>query len=206
VTDRLTSASAVIDKSGHGFSSGGGLGPSYYVAAVTVEVVSRARVDDGAFVDRLACHPVLPLVAGQESEESWSTSFRRPAVHVWDCGGGQLRELGTISAADRGRSRWGFALSWEPGESLLLAANYEITGTAGAVARWTPAGVAGLDGLPPTEGYTYMEFSPDGRALWASPSAGDRGQGGSDIVDLASGASRRVSGGTPGWRCTRAAG
>jgi hypothetical protein len=162
-------------------------GLSYYVAAVTVEVVSRARVDDGAFVDRLVCHPVLPLVAGQESGESWSTSFRRPAVHVWDCGGGQLRELGTVSA-DRGRSRWGFALSWEPGDSLLLAANYEITGTAGTVARWTPAGVAGLDGLPPTERYTYMEFSPDGRALWASPSAGDRGRGGSDIVDLASGA------------------
>lgn len=45
-------------------------------------------------------------------------------------------------------------MSWEPGESLLLAANYDITGTAGTVARWTPAGVTGLDGLPPTDGYT----------------------------------------------------
>jgi hypothetical protein len=38
-------------------------------------------------------------------------------------------------------------MSWEPGGSLLLAANYDITGAAGTVARWTPAGVTGLDGV-----------------------------------------------------------
>jgi hypothetical protein len=32
-----------------------------------------------------------------------------------------------------------------------------------------------------------MEFSPDGRALWASPSAGDSRWARSDIADLASG-------------------
>ena len=106
---------------------------------MSVEVVSRVRVGGGACVDRLVCHPVLPLVAGEESREA-SSSFR-PVVNVWDCGGGELRELGTISAAERGRSRWGFAMSWEPGESLLLAANYHIAGAAGTVARWSPAGV-----------------------------------------------------------------
>ncbi len=116
----------------------------------------------GVHVDRLVCHPVLPLVAAEESRNVF-----RSAVHMWDCGG-QLRELGTVSAQDLGRSRLDFAIAWEPDGSLLLAANYEITGAAGpaggTVARWTPAGVTGLDGLPPTDGYTYMEFSPDGRA------------------------------------------
>ena len=152
---------------------------------MAVEVVSRVRVSNGACIERLVCHPVLPLVAGEEWEH---LSPRPPTVYVWDCGGGQLRELGTISAVKRGWSRWGFAMSWEPGGSLLLAANYDIAGTGGTVARWTPAGVTGLDGLPPTDRYTYMEFSPDGRALWASPSAGGSRWRRSDIVDLASGA------------------
>lgn len=125
---------------------------------------------------------MLPLVAGEESRD-----IGCPVAHVWDFGGGRLRELGTVSAAGRGHSRWGFAMSWEPGESLLVAANCEITGAAATVARWTPSGVTGLAGLPPTYRYTYMEFSPDGRALWASPSAGDPGWALSDIVDLATG-------------------
>jgi hypothetical protein len=151
-----------------------------YVAGVAVEVVSRVRVGGGAHVDRLVCHPELPLVAGQESV--------RPEVHVWDFGGGELRELGTVGpAAGAGFPRRTLGLAWEAAESLLVAGWGRIRGAAGSVARWTPAGVRGLDGLPPTAGYDDMAFSPDGLALWASPSRDDTNWAWSDIVDLASG-------------------
>lgn len=112
----------------------------------------------------------------------------RPEVHVWDCGGGELRDLGTVGPA-AGESRQGrsLGLAWEAGESLLVAGWGRIRGTAGSVVRWTPAGARGLDGLAPTADYDNMAFSPDGRALWASPSAGDPGWALSDVVDLASG-------------------
>ena len=108
-------------------------------------------------------------------------------ARVWDFGGGQLREVAAISAAAGGRPWWPLAMSWEPGGSLLLAAGSDIKGAAGTVARWTPAGVAGLDGLAPTDCYRHLAFSPDGRALWASPSRDDSRWALSDIVDLASG-------------------
>lgn len=147
---------------------------------MAVEVVSRIPVSSGARVDRLICHPRLPLVAGEE--------YNDLVAHVWDFEGGQLREVGTISAAACGRHMtYRLAMAWEPGGSLLLAASNGIAGAAGIAARWTPAGVAGLDGLPPTAGYSYLEFSPDGRALWASPSRDDPGWALSDIVDLGSG-------------------
>jgi hypothetical protein len=146
---------------------------------VAVEVVSRVRVGSEARVERLVCHPGLPLVAGVD--------YSRPAVHVWDCGGGELREVGIISSAVE-RPFWRpLAMFWEPGESLLLASRKGIRGAAGTVARWTPAGVAGLDGLPPTDRYWDLAFSPDGRALWASPSRDDPDWAPSDVVDLASG-------------------
>jgi WD40 repeat protein len=126
------------------------------------------------------CHPRLPLVAGEE--------LNSQVAHVWDFGGGQLREVGTISEAAGGRHvTYRLAMAWEAGESLLVAAGNGIMGAAGIVARWTPAGVAGLGGLPPSAGYSYLEFSPDGRALWASPSRDDSGWALSDIVDLDSG-------------------
>jgi hypothetical protein len=126
------------------------------------------------------CHPRLPLVAGEE--------FNSRAAHVWDFGGGQLREVGTISEAAGGRHvTYRLAMSWERGESLLLAAGNGIAGAAGMVARRTPAGVAGLGGLPSAASWLYLEFSPDGRALWASPSRDDPGWALSDIVDLDSG-------------------
>jgi hypothetical protein len=108
-------------------------------------------------------------------------------ARVWDFEGGQLREVGTIGTADGGRPWWPLAMSWEPGESLLLAASNGVSGAAGAVARWTPAGIAGLDGLPPAASYRHLAFSPDGQALWASPSRDDPRWALSDIVDLASG-------------------
>jgi hypothetical protein len=152
----------------------------HYVAGVAVEVVSRVRVGSGTRVDRLVCHPSLPLVAGVE--------YDRPEVHVWDCGGGELRELGTVGpAAGEGIPRRTLGLAWEAGESLLVAGWERIRGTAGPVARWTPAGVRGLDGLAPTTRYDDMAFSPDGRALWASPSRDDPGWALSDVVDLDSG-------------------
>lgn len=125
------------------------------------------------------CHPALPLVVGEEHD--------RPVGHIWDFTGGQLREAGTFSAADSPPSWWSLAMSWEPGESLLLAAGQDITGAAGSMARWTPAGVTGLDGLPSAARYRHLAFSPDGRALWASPSHGDPGWALSDIVGLSSG-------------------
>jgi WD40 repeat protein len=142
--------------------------------------VSRIQINSDDRVDRLVCHPRLPLVAGEEY-------YGRPVAHVWDFTGGQLRKVGTISAAGDPSSWWPLAMSWEAGQSLLLAAGKGIRGAAGSVARWTPAGVAGLDGLPPTDRYSNLAFSPNGRALWASPSAGDPDRALSDIVDLASG-------------------
>jgi hypothetical protein len=50
-----------------------------------------------------------------------------------------------------------------------------------------PGGITGAGGLPPTARYRHLAFSPDGRALWASPSRDDPGWALSDIMDLASG-------------------
>lgn len=116
-------------------------------------------------------------------------------AHVWDASGGTLREVGTVSADGGERSWQGLAMSWEAGESLLVAASEEISGTASTVARWTSAGIAGLDGLPPTAGYHSLAFSPDCRTLWAAPSQDDPGWTLSDAVDLASGIIRTG----PGW-------
>jgi hypothetical protein len=148
-----------------------------------VETVARVRVGSGAPVEQLVCHPRLPLVAGLDSE--------RPAVHVWDCGAGQLHELGTVGADS---TVYGDAIGWErmkrtpaaawhPDQPLLLVAG------EGRVVRWTPAGLSEWEGLPPAAAYRYLAFSPDGQTLWASPSSGggDDAWESSDVLDLASG-------------------
>ncbi|MEU9167931.1 hypothetical protein AB0D34_09060 [Streptomyces sp. NPDC048420] len=149
-----------------------------------VETVARARVGSGTSVERLVCHPRLPLVAGLDSV--------RPAVHVWECGAGQLRELGTVGAKSavhddnapwlRGQRTPG--LTWHPEQPLLV-----VAGEDGTV-RWTREGVADMEGLPPAARYSCAAFSPDGRTLWASPSSDGDGDAWerSDVVDLASGA------------------
>ena len=78
-------------------------------------------------------------------------------------------------------------MSWEAGESLLLAASKEITSAGETVVRWTPAGITGLNGLPSAERYWHLAFSPDGRALWASPSRENSDWALSDVMDLATG-------------------
>jgi hypothetical protein len=140
--------------------------PGRYVRAMAVaQTVRRVRVGSGAWAERLVRHPRLPLVAGLDSE--------RPAVHVWACGAGELRELGTVGggspayagAYGRERMKRTPAVAWHPDQALLLVAS------EGAVTRWTPAGVRGQGGLPPAAAYRRLAFSPDGRTLWASPSS-----------------------------------
>ncbi|MBM9506574.1 hypothetical protein ITX44_18835 [Streptomyces sp. KK5PA1] len=131
----------------------------------------------------MICHPRLPLVAGLDAE--------RPAVHIWDCGAGQLRQLGSVGAESSvygdaigwDRMERTPAVAWHPHQPLLVVAGED------GVVQWTPAGLREPDGIPPTADYRSLVFSPDGRALWASPSSGDEGDAwdSSDIIDLASG-------------------
>ncbi|MDW4903959.1 hypothetical protein RB628_01015 [Streptomyces sp. ADMS] len=55
--------------------------------------------------------------------------------------------------------------------------------------QWTSAGVSELEGLPPTDRYRSVAFSPNGGALWGTPSSGDEDSAwdSSDVLDLASG-------------------
>lgn len=148
-----------------------------------METVARLRADSGVRVERLVCHPRVPLVAGLDSE--------RPAVHIWDCGAGKLHELGTVGAGSPvygdvfgwERAKRTPAVAWHPDQPLLVVAG------EGAVVRWTPAGLTELAGLLPAAAYRSLAFSPDGHALWASPSSRDEGNAweSSDSVDLASG-------------------
>lgn len=162
----------------------GGVGNAgKYGAGVTVvEAVARVRVGSGVPVERLVCHPRLPLVAGLDSE--------RPAVHVWDCGSGEPHELATVGASSTvygdvigwERAQQTPATAWHPDQPLLLVAG------KGSIVRWTPAGLFELDGRPPTADYRSMAFSPDGWTLWASPSSRGRVPWEfADAIDLASG-------------------
>jgi hypothetical protein len=140
----------------------------------------------------MAPHPRLPLVAGLDST--------RPAVHIWDYSEGELREAGTI---DGDSAVYGEAIGWErrkrtpsvawhPGEPLLLVAS------EGTAMQWTTAGASRLEGLPSAAAYRRLAFSPDGQALWASPSAAPRDnpwQYYSDAIDPSSGATATG----PGW-------
>ncbi|MEV0172003.1 hypothetical protein AB0I00_12910 [Streptomyces sp. NPDC050803] len=148
-----------------------------------VEIVARVPVGGGHPVERLVCHPRLPLLAGLDSQ--------RPAVHIWDCADGQLRELGTVGAESEvygdafGWERFTRtpAVAWHPHQPLLVAA-YE-----GKVVRWTPVGLTDLEGPPPTARYRDLAFSPSGRTLWAAPSSRDDDNAweNSDVIDPASG-------------------
>lgn len=132
-------------------------------------------------------HPSLPLVAVLDSG--------RPAVHVWNHGDGALREAGIVggdSLAYEDSAGWQRIkrtpdVAWHPDKSLLLIAGED------GVTQWTASGVSLLDGLPDGAAYRHLAFSPDGRTLWAAPSASpgeDRWQYYSDAIDLASGTTR----------------
>ncbi|MEV0224423.1 hypothetical protein [Streptomyces sp. NPDC050704] len=156
-----------------------------------VEVVARARINGGHPVERLVCHPRLPLFAYLDSQ--------RPAVGIWACDAGQLRELGSVGADSAvygeafgwARSQRTPAVTWHPHQPLLMVAS------EGTVAQWKPSGQPELDHLPPAAHYDSLAFSPDGHTLWASPSSDgeDDAWERSDVLDLTSGA---VSAG-PRW-------
>ncbi|MET9117782.1 hypothetical protein ABZX38_26780 [Streptomyces longwoodensis] len=148
-----------------------------------LEVVARGHVGGDGSVERLSCHPRLPLVACSDSE--------RPAVHIWDCGEGRLRALGSMGlTSEPYREAFGWertgrtpAVAWHPEQPLLVMAGED------GLRQWTPAGISEPEGAPATASYRSLAFSPDGRTLWGSPSARDEGEGweSSDVLDLGSG-------------------
>ncbi|MFF2951499.1 hypothetical protein ACFVVU_09180 [Kitasatospora sp. NPDC057965] len=148
-----------------------------------LEVVAHGLVGGERSFEQLRCHPRLPLVACSDSE--------RPAVHIWDCGAGQLRELGSVSlTSDADGDTYGWkragqtpASAWHPHQPLLVVAGED------GLRQWTPAGVSEPEGAPANASYRSLAFSPDGQTLWGSPSSRDEGGGweSSDVLDLASG-------------------
>ncbi|MFC5239592.1 hypothetical protein [Streptomyces atrovirens] len=145
-------------------------------------VVARGLVGGERSFGQLICHPRLPLVACSDAE--------RPAVHIWDCDAGQLRELGSVELTSNAygdtfgweRAERTPAVAWHPEQPLLA-----VSGEDG-LRQWTPAGVSEPEGVPATASYRSLAFSPDGQALWGSPSFRDEGGGweSSDVLDLAS--------------------
>ncbi|MFI7383523.1 hypothetical protein [Streptomyces sp. NPDC049813] len=157
---------------------------NYGARMTDVEVVARARISDGQPVERLVCHPRLPLFACLDSQ--------RPAVSVWTCDAGSLRELGSIGAESAvygealgwERARRTPAVAWHPHQPLLMVAFEDTT------VQWQPSGPTAPVDLPPTARYNNLAFSPDGHTLWASPSSdgADDAWERSDVLDLTSGA------------------
>ncbi|GIJ11060.1 hypothetical protein ACFFMR_20495 [Micromonospora andamanensis] len=140
-----------------------------------------AQIRSGASVERLLCHPRLPLIAGWDSD--------RPAIRIWEYAVGQLREVGGVGADsaaydDAGGDRFERTPSatWHPSEPQLVTADRT------SLTRWTTSGVAAIDGVPPTEYQRDVAFSPDGQTLWLSPGGSEDDWESSLTLDLASGA------------------
>ncbi|MFR9776087.1 hypothetical protein ACL02O_08500 [Micromonospora sp. MS34] len=149
---------------------------------MALEITTRVRVDGGAPVERLMCHPRLPLVAGWDSE--------RPTVRVWDHTDGNPRECGIVGADSPG---YGEADGWDRFERTPVAAwhPYEpllVVAVDGEVVQWTAGDVSALAGAPSPTAYHSLAFSPDGRTLWASPASGggEDAWESSDVLDLGS--------------------
>ncbi|MER7174465.1 hypothetical protein [Streptomyces mesophilus] len=156
-----------------------------------IVIVARLGVDGESRVERLVCHPRLPLVAGLDAE--------RPAVHIWDCSAGRLDLLATIGAqldpyGDVGSwDRATPSVAWHPAEPALAVAH------DGRVLHWrqppadgAPRAYGGEEDLAmvhvPVADYQHVAFSPDGNALWAWPAHDDSGMWDrSDTIDLLSG-------------------
>lgn len=159
-------------------------GENYGAGVTDLEVVARGLVVGERFFEHLKCHPRLPLVACWDSE--------RPAVHIWDCGEGQLREVGSVGLTSNAygeafgweRAERTPAAAWHPDQPLLVFAGED------GLRQWTTAGVSEPNGALATASYRSLAFSPDGQTLWGSPSCRDEGGGweSSDVLDLAAGA------------------
>ncbi|GLW44854.1 hypothetical protein Stsp02_05160 [Streptomyces sp. NBRC 14336] len=143
-----------------------------------VEILDEART--GAAVERLVCHPRLPLVAGLDSV--------RPGVRVWECAGGRLREVGETGV---GSEPYGGAFGWERLLRTPVPAWHPeraelVVSAEGKVVRWTPAGVEDAVRVPDGARYRNLAFAPDGRTLWGSPST--RAEERCDVIDPGTGA------------------
>lgn len=98
-------------------------------------------------------------------------------MHIWDCGGRELRELASVclstdaygDALGWDRASRTPAVAWHPDRPLLL-----VAGESG-LRQWTPAGVSEPEGAPAAASYRSVAFSPDGQTLWGSPSSRDEG-------------------------------
>ncbi len=143
-----------------------------------------ALIARGVPLERLVCHPRLPLIAGVESQRS--------TVHIWDLQSDPARQVGVLgggSAPHGGSTPWDRStldLSWHPDRAELMVAGM------GGLRRWSPSGVGPADGVSPDAAYRFVAFSSDGGTVWASPSLVDDGNqwGSSDAIDAASGAVR----------------
>ncbi|MCZ7423403.1 hypothetical protein O7605_28255 [Verrucosispora sp. WMMA2121] len=140
-----------------------------------------AQVPSKATLDRLLCHPRLPLIAGWDAD--------RPAIRIWEYAVGQLREVGGFGADSAGYDAVGHdrfertpSAAWHPGEPRLVVVDGAST------VCWTPSGTTAIDGVAPTAHQRDVAFSPDGQTLWLSPGGGGDGWGSSIVLDIASGA------------------
>ncbi len=130
--------------------------------SVTVNILASASLSNGTAAERLVCHPRLRMVAALDRE--------RPAVHIWDCDEGALRERGVVGAesSDYGdaigwrRAQRTPAVAWHPDPPLLRSS--KETG----VVQWSPTGLTAPDGVPAATAYRSMAFSADGKTVWAS--------------------------------------
>ncbi|MEV7120883.1 hypothetical protein [Kitasatospora griseola] len=137
-------------------------------------LLARLSADGRHPVEQLARHPRLPLVAG--------TAAKSRLVRIWDCDGGQLRELAPVDLgparepdpAEWWRSETAPPVAWHPERPLLVVAD------GSTLTRWTPDGPSAPEQV--STAYLHLAFSPDGRTLWAKPSGGS-----SDALDLATG-------------------
>jgi hypothetical protein len=153
----------------------------------------HALVDRDTPINRLLAHPRLPFIAGFD--------VRRPAIHIWRLGPGapsHVAELGTEAEPYTPDRPWDDyaripSASWHPQEPILALT------AGGGVQLWSPSGVADLAPDQAAAEYRWVAFSPDGRTVWASPSAqadDDDPWGSADAIAVSSGARRT---GLPMW-------
>lgn len=146
-----------------------------------VPMETLAQIRCGATLERLLCHPRLPLIAGWDTE--------RPAIRIWEYAIGKLREIGAVRADSPAYDAVGYhrfkrtpSAAWHPDKPQLVVADGDST------TSWTPANTVRVEGVAPTRYHRDVAFSPDGKTLWLSPAGGEDGWESSITLDLACGA------------------